>query len=243
MSVEEQAMKGNEIEVVQYRPIALEDLIKERRAVVYVEAADAVMEVLGFTEHGPRHARRVGKVARQILQELGYDDRPPELAAIAGYFHDAGNVVNRTDHAHSSALMALHVLADMGMDPKELGVVMSAIGHHDELDGGPVSSVSAAVILADKSDVHRSRVRVMDPARFDIHDRVNYASTRSLLGVDPEEKIITLEVDVDTSIASVMEFFEIFTQRLIMCRTATEFLGCQFRLVANHVELYGSAKR
>ncbi|MBI3951077.1 MAG: HD domain-containing protein [Acidobacteria bacterium] len=232
-----------EIEEIKYRQVTLEDLIADRKTVVYIEAADAVMETLGFTEHGLRHAKRVGKVARQILQELGYNDRLPEIAAIAGYFHDAGNVINRNDHAHSSALMALQVLTDLGMDPKEIAMVMSAIGHHDELDGGPISSVSAAVILADKSDVHRSRVRVMDPALFDIHDRVNYASTRSLLKVDHDKKIITLEVDVDTTMSSVMEFFEIFTQRLIMCRTATEFLGCQFRLVANNVELHGDRQQ
>lgn len=232
-----------DVEDVRYRLVTLEDVIADRRAVVYIEAADAVMEAVGYTEHGLRHAKRVGKVARQVLQDLGYEDRLPELAAIAGYFHDVGNVINRTDHAHSSALVALQVLTDLGMDPKELGIVMSAIGHHDELDGEPVSPVSAAVILADKSDVHRSRVRAIDPARFDIHDRVNYASTRSWLIVEPCERIITLEVDVDTSIASVMEFFEIFTQRLIMCRTATEFLNCQFRLVANNVELYGAIKR
>jgi len=241
MTLKEKSVE--EIEDLGYQPVTLDDVIAERRAVIYVEAADAVMEAIGYTEHGPRHAKRVGKVARQILQDLGYDDRLPELAAIAGYFHDVGNVINRTDHAHSSALMALQILTDLGMNPRELGMVMSAIGHHDELDGEPVSPVSAAVILADKSDVHRSRVRAIDPAKFDIHDRVNYASTRSWLIVDPKEKIITLEVDVDTSIASVMEFFEIFTQRLIMCRTATEFLGCQFRLVANSVELYGAVKR
>ncbi len=230
---------AKQIQEIEYRPVTLDDIITERRTVVYLEAADAVMDTLGYTEHGPRHAKRVAKVARQILHELGFNDRLPELAALAGYFHDAGNVINRTDHAHSSALMALQILTDLGMNPRELGSVMSAIGHHDELDGEPVNPVSAAVILADKSDVHRSRVRMMDPAQFDIHDRVNYAATRSWIKVEPRDKIITLEVDVDTSIASMMEFFEIFTDRLIMCRTATEFLGSQFRLVANNIELYG----
>jgi hypothetical protein len=121
-----------EMQEIEYQRVTLDDVITERRAVVYVEAADSVMETLGFTEHGPRHAKRVGKVARQILQEIGFNDRQPELAAIAGYFHDAGNVINRTDHAHSSALMALQILTDLGMNPRELGTVMSAIGHHDE---------------------------------------------------------------------------------------------------------------
>ncbi|MCS6804749.1 MAG: HD domain-containing protein [Acidobacteriota bacterium] len=238
--------EANEVAVLDelmFKPVTMEDVIADRRGVVYVEAADAVMEVIGYTEHGLRHAKRVGKVARQILRELGFNDRLPELAALAGFFHDVGNVINRTDHAHSSALMAMQILTDLGISPKELAIVLSAIGHHDELDGGPVSVVSAAVILADKTDLHRSRVRVMDPTQWDIHDRVNYAATRSALNVDSTQKVITLEIDVDTSIASVMEFFEIFTQRLIMCRTATEFLGCQFRLVANNVELYGSVKR
>lgn len=231
------------IETIEYKPVTFEQVLADRRAIAYVEAADAVLETLGYTEHGLRHAKRTGKVARQILQQLGYDDRLPEIAAIAGYFHDVGNLINRNDHAHSSALMALHILTDLGMDPRELALVMSAVGHHDEEDGGPISPVSAAVILADKSDVHRSRVRLTDPKQFDIHDRINYASRRSLLKVDPQAHVITLELDVDTSIGSVMEFFEIFTQRLVMCRTAAEFLGCQFRLVANSVELHGASRR
>lgn len=236
-------VKENEIEVIENRLVTLDDIVGDGRAVVYVEAADFVMEAMGYTEHGTRHAKRTAKVARNVLLELGYNERLPELAAIAGYFHDAGNVVNRNDHAHSSALMALQILADLGMPARDIGMVMSAIGHHDESDGAPVSPVSAAVILADKTDVHRTRVRLTDPKQFDIHDRINYAVTRSALAVDPQRKVITLELDVDTAIGSVMEFFEIFTERLIMCRLATEFLGCQFRLVANNVELYGSSKK
>jgi hypothetical protein len=234
--------KEPDIQAIQDRLVTLDDLVEDGRVVVYVEAADLVLETLGYTEHGVRHAKRTAKVARTVLQELGFDDRLPELAAIAGYFHDAGNLINRNEHAHSSALMALQILADMKMPARDLAAIMSAIGHHDESDGAPVSAVSAAVILADKTDVHRSRVRLTDPGRFDIHDRINYSVTRSALAVEPSKKVITLELDVDTSIGSVMEFFEIFTQRLIMCRVATEFLGCQFRLVANSVELYGASK-
>jgi hypothetical protein len=235
-------VEENIVEIVESRLVTLDELIKDGRAVTFVEAADLVMEAMGYTEHGLRHARRTAKVARNILHDLGFDDRLPELAAIAGYFHDAGNVINRSDHAHSSALMALHLLADLRMPSKDIAAIMSAIGHHDESDGAPVSAVSASVILADKADVHRTRVRLTDQAKFDIHDRVNYSVTRSGVLVDRGKKLITLELDVDTTMSSVMEFFEIFTERLIMCRLAAEYLGCQFRLVANSVDLYGASK-
>ncbi|MBI4470368.1 MAG: HD domain-containing protein [Acidobacteria bacterium] len=225
------------------REVSFDEVINDHRVQAYVEASDAVLEAIGFTEHGPRHAKVTGKVARHILSEFGFNHRMPELAAIAGYLHDAGNVINRHEHAHSGALMALQVLADMGMNPREIATVVSAIGHHDESDGYPVNAASAAVILADKTDVHRSRVRVTDPKLFDIHDQVNYSVTRSVLQVDGVRRIITLELDIDTTVASVMEFFEIFTDRMIMSRKAVEFLGGHFRLVANQVELHGGNHR
>lgn len=232
-------MVVNHLEKTAGQDLTFDAVVSDHRVKAYVEASDAVLEVIGYTEHGPRHAKVTSKVARYILDELGFNQRMPELAAIAGYLHDAGNVVNRHGHAHSGALIALQVLADMGMNPREIGTVVSAIGHHDEEDGYPVNPASAAVILADKTDVHRSRVRVTDPKSFDIHDQVNYSVTRSVLKVDAVGKIITLELDIDTSVASVMEFFEIFTDRMIMSRKAAEFLGTHFRLVANKVQLYG----
>ncbi|GBC82540.1 hypothetical protein HRbin10_01667 [bacterium HR10] len=225
------------------RIVTLEDLLQDETALAYVEAADAVLEAIGYTEHGIRHAKKTGKWAREILQKLGYEPPLPELAAIAGFFHDAGNVINRHVHAQSGALMAMQILTALKMPPRYIGVVMAAIGHHDESDGLPVSPVSAAVIIADKADVHRSRVRLTDPKQFDIHDRINYSVTRSTLAVDPDHRVITLELEVDTSIGSVMEFFEIFTERMILTRKAVEFLGCQFRLVANHVELHGASRQ
>jgi hypothetical protein len=223
--------------------VTLEDLANEETALAYVEAADAVLEAIGYTEHGTRHAKKTGKWAREILQQLGYDSPTPELAAIAGFLHDAGNVVNRNVHAQSGAMMAMQILTAMKMPPRQIGIIMAAIGHHDESDGMPVSPVSAAVIIADKADMHRSRVRLTDPKQFDIHDRINYSVTRSTLMVDSTQRVITLELEVDTSIGSVMEFFEIFTERMILSRKAAEFLGCQFRLVANHIELYGASGR
>lgn len=228
---------------VQERLVTLEDLMTDEVALAYVEAADAVLEAIGYTEHGVRHAKKTGKWAREILTRLGYEPPLPELAALAGFLHDAGNVVNRNVHAQSGALMAMHILTRLGLPPRHIGLVMAAIGHHDESDGMPVSPVSAAVIIADKADVHRSRVRLTDPAQFDIHDRINYAVTRSTLNVDPASRVIALELEVDTGIGSVMEFFEIFAERMILSRKAAEFLGCQFCLVANHVELYGARKR
>jgi len=225
------------------RIVTLEELMYDETALAYVEVADSVLEAIGYTEHGTRHAKKTAKWAREILRQLEYEEPLPELAAIAGFLHDAGNLVNRNVHAESGALMAMQILTKLGMNPRHIGIVMAAIGHHDESDGVPVSPVSAAVIIADKADVHRSRVRLTDPKQFDIHDRINYSVTRSTLSVDPDQKVITLELEVDTSIGSVMEFFEIFTERMILSRKAAGFLGCQFRLVANNVELYGGRRR
>jgi uncharacterized protein len=168
---------------------------------------------------------------------LNYPERTAELAAIAGYLHDTGNLLHRVGHPMSGAMLALIELRQMGMDPAELAIIMGAIGNHEEDAGDPVSEVSAAIILADKSDVHRSRVRNPNTLAFDIHDRVNYAAQRSFVRVDNDHKTISLNVDIDTSISQVMEYFEIFLSRMLISRRAANFLGCNFELVINKVKL------
>ena len=199
----------------------------------YIEKGNANLGVLGFTEHSLGHAGKAAATAGNILLQLGHPAREAELARIAGYMHDLGNCVNRTDHAHTGALMAMQILRDMGMDPGEIAVIAAAIGNHDEKTGTAVDAVSAALILADKTDVRRSRVRGRDQTRFDIHDRVNYAAMSSVLDVDREAKVITLHVELDDAICSVLDYFEIFLERMVMCRRAAEMLGCTFKLRAN----------
>lgn len=204
----------------------------------FVAQANRNLGVLGFTEHGTRHIGLVSSIARNVLRLLGYDERQQELAAVAGYLHDIGNVVSRHGHASTGATLAFPILSGLGMDPEDIAVVLGAIGSHGD-DGGrlgePVHPVSAALILADKSDVHRSRVRNTDPNTFDQHDRVNFAATSSFLRVDPEAKTITLELTIDTEIASVMEYFEIFLPRMLMSRHAATLLGCVFHISINDV--------
>jgi metal-dependent HD superfamily phosphatase/phosphodiesterase len=207
---------------------AFESLIKQ---------GDAHLEAIGFTEHGNRHAGLVSNISRNILTRLGYDQRRAELAAIAGYLHDIGNVVTRHDHGQTSALIVGNLLAQMGMDYSEIGIVMGAIGNHEEEYGEPVSEVSAAVILADKSDVHRSRVRNRDLATFDIHDRVNYAVVHSFLNADDVKRDITLNLTIDNEICPVMEYFEIFLVRMMMCRRAAAFLNAVFRIEINGTKI------
>ena len=204
----------------------------------FIQGASDHLDALGFTEHGLRHVTLVANIARNVLQRLGYDERKQELVAIAGFTHDIGNVVSRHGHATTGALLSRPILTRLGMPPDEIAIVLGAIGSHGD-DAGrlgePVHAVSAALILADKSDVHRSRVRHDDPARFDDHDRVNYAATSSYLRVDAEARTITLELTIDTSIASVMQYFEIFMPRMQMCRRAAHHLGCTFRITMNEV--------
>ena len=199
----------------------------------YMDKGNANLGVLGFTEHGTGHAMKVSVGAAEILRALGHGEREIELARIAGYMHDIGNCVNRTDHAHTGAIMAMQLLTAAGMDPAEIAVVMAAIGNHDEKTGTAVDAVSAALILADKCDVRRSRVRGRDSARFDIHDRVNYAARSSELRVDAAERRIVLDIELDDAMCSMLDYFEIFMERMLMCRRAAEMLGCQFRLTAN----------
>lgn len=203
-----------------------------------ISAANRNLGVLGFTEHGFRHVGLVANIARNIMSRLGYDDRHQELAAIAGYTHDIGNVVSRHGHASTGAIIAHQILSRIGMDPADVIVVMSAIGSHGD-DAGrlgePVHPVSAALILADKSDVHRTRVRNQDPMSFDEHDQMNYATTSSFLRVDPDAKTITLELEIDTEMASVMKYFELFMPRMQMCRRAANLLDQTFRITINDV--------
>ena len=199
----------------------------------YISAADNSLEALGFTEHSYAHVGRAAAVAGDMLAGLGYDDRTVELARIAGYMHDIGNLVNRVDHSQSGALMAFRILDNMGMPPEDIATIVTAIGNHDEGTGVPVSAVAAALIIADKSDVRRSRVRNFDPATFDIHDRVNYSVTDSELLTDAESKTVSLRLKIDTTISSIMDYFEIFLVRMNMCRRAAEKLGLKFKLTIN----------
>lgn len=203
----------------------------------FVEKADSHLAAMGYTEHGYRHVELVSNISRNVLARLGAPERTAELAAIAGYTHDIGNAVGRQGHESTGALLVTMVLRDLGMDPAEIAVIAGAVGNHEESTGTPVNEVAAALILADKSDVHRTRVRNDDVATFDIHDRVNYAATRSFLNVDPERRAVTLELTIETEICSVMEYFEIFLTRMLMCRRAADFLGCKFHLNINGASL------
>ncbi len=217
--------------------LTLDDVRSDHEVQVFVRKADENLGVLGYTEHGPRHCGIVAGIAKNVLLQLGYPARTAELAAIAGYLHDIGNGINRLDHGIGAALLSRHILERLGMGPDEYAEVMCAIGNHEEEYGQAVSPLAAAVILGDKSDVHRSRVRVIDPETDDIHDRVNMATTRSYLAVDAEAHTITLELDIDTEIIQVMQYFEIFLDRMVMCRRAAEFLGCRFGIVINGTRL------
>jgi metal-dependent HD superfamily phosphatase/phosphodiesterase len=213
--------------------VTFETVRNHPRVKVFVRKADEALAEIGYTEHGERHVGLVAHIAFNTLKRLGYPEREAELAAIAGYMHDIGNGVNRDHHAQTGATMAMQLLHDMGMSDVEIIRIMGAIGNHHENDGDPVSAVAAAVILADKSDVHRTRVRNPDMIKFDIHDRVNYAVEKSFLNVDEASKQITLELTIDTSISQVMEYFEIFMTRMLASRKAAKFLGTTFGLTVN----------
>lgn len=202
-----------------------------------IELADQYLDTVGYTDHGIKHVSRVADRAFKIIKDLGLPERQAELAMIAGYLHDIGNVVHRKNHAQSSALMAIPLLSRMGMPMREVAVVAGAIANHDEGTGEPVNIPGAALILADKSDVLRSRVRNPKMISFDIHDRVNYAAEASEMDVDRENRIITLKLKIDTSISQVIEYFEIFMSRMTMSRRGANFLNCDFRLVINEVQL------
>lgn len=210
-----------------------QEIIENAEIRAYIEKGNENLGALGFTEHARAHAMRAAGVAAGILEKLGYAEREIELARIAGYMHDIGNCVNRHDHAHSGAMMAMTILRGLEMPFEDVAVVMAAIGNHDEKTGTPVDAVSAALILADKGDVRRSRVRAQRESDFDIHDRVNYAAVKSGIRVSAEDKVIMMEVELDENWCSVLDYFEIFTERMVMCRRAAAKLGCRFSIMAN----------
>ena len=213
--------------------VTFQDIQNSPEIRTYITQADASLLALGFTEHAFAHVGRCAAVAADILTQLGYPARQVELARIAAFMHDIGNVVNRHDHAISGATMAFRILDKMGMPPEEVAAVITAIGHHDDSTAFPVNPVAAALILADKTDVRRSRVRNSDITSFDIHDRVNYAVERSDVLLDVPDKLITLALTINTQVCAVMDYFEIFLQRMVLCRKAAEHLGLQFHLEIN----------
>jgi len=217
--------------------LSLNRIIKDPEVKALITQADLQLEVLGYTEHGTRHARLVAKNSRQILIQLGYDERVAELSAIAGYLHDIGNVVNREAHERTSAILARSILLRLGMNYDDVAKIMTAIGNHHEEGGNPVSEVASALSLADKADVHRSRVRNPARVKFDIHDRVNYAVRSSTLSVDSVNRRIVFDLTIDVSIASVMEYFEIFLSRMLISRRAANFLNCRFEMIINNTRL------
>ena len=217
--------------------ITFEDIKNNEAIKVYIKAADASLLALGYTEHSFAHVMKVAQSAAYILETLGYSEREIELAKIAGYLHDIGNLVNRVDHSQSGALMAFRILDNLDMDASEVAEIVTAIGNHDEGTGVAVNPVSAALILADKTDVRRSRVRNADVTKFDIHDRVNYSVESSEIDISEDKTQIRLSLRIDTSISSVMDYFEIFLGRMVMCRNAAEKLGMRFKLVINGQQL------
>ena len=212
--------------------------IKNNEAInTYIRCADESLRALGYTEHSFAHVTNVAETAGYILETLGYSEREVELAKIAGYMHDLGNLVNRIDHSQSGAVMAFRILDNLNMPPEEIASIVTAIGNHDEGTGVPVNAISAALILADKSDVRRSRVRAASEIDIDIHDRVNYSVIKSRLKINEEHTLIKLKLSVDTRYGSVMDYFEIFLGRMIMCRKAAEKLGLEFKLIINEQQL------
>ena len=218
--------------MLTYEKVTQNEAIK-----TYIIRADESLAALGYTEHSFAHVLHVAKMAGYILETLGYDARTVELARIAGYLHDIGNLANRKDHSQSGAVMAYSILNDMGCDPGEIATIVTAIGNHDEGTGVPVNAVAAALILADKADVRRSRVRNQDISTFDIHDRVNYSVVKSALKINEDKTLVKLKLTVDTKFGSVMDYFEIFLGRMVLCRKAAEKLGLQFKLIINEQQL------
>lgn len=213
--------------------ITVEEVRNNPQVRTYIQKADEALAALGYTEHSFAHVGKVAKEAREILLTLGYSQREAELAEIAGWLHDIGNVINRVDHAQSGAVMAFRILDKLGAEAEEISTIISAIGNHDESTAYPVNPIAAALILADKTDVRRTRVRNRDFATFDIHDRVNYAVHQSRTEITADRRKIVLDLKIDTQISAVMDYFEIFMQRMLLCRKAAEKLGLTFSLVIN----------
>ena len=216
--------------------ITFETIKNDENIKTYIKEADASLAALGYTEHSFAHVGTVAYNAAYLLSEVGADERDVELARIAGYMHDIGNIVNRVDHSQSGALIAFRILDKMQMPAGEIAKIVTAIGNHDEGTGIPVSAIAAAIILADKADVRRSRVRNTDSLTFDIHDRVNYSVTDSSLTVSDDKRTVTLTLVIDTKISSIMDYFEIFLVRMKLCRSAAEKLGMSFKLRINEQE-------
>ena len=217
--------------------ITLEDVIKDEEVEAFVKASQKQLNALGYTEHSYRHIGIVSKRTEEILRKLGYDERTIELGKIAGYLHDIGNCVNRTDHAHSGAILAYNILKEIGMPADDRTEIVMAIGNHDEGTGTAVSDISAALILADKSDVHRDRVTNTNMSTFDIHDRVNYAVTDANLEIDAESRKVILNLTIDTQICPVLDYFQIFMDRTMMSKYAAKYLHIWFELVINGTKL------
>ena len=213
--------------------ITYEEMKKNEVIRTYIEKADESLLALGFTEHSFPHVMYVAEMAGIILETLGYDEHTVELAKIAGFLHDIGNLVNRSNHSQSGALMAWSILRDMNFEASDVATIVTAIGNHDEGNGVPVNAVAAAVQLADKADVRRTRVRNKDDIQFDIHDRVNYSAVQSQLKINQEKTLIKLKLHIDTRYGSIMDYFEIFMNSMILCRKAAEKLGLQFKLIIN----------
>ena len=213
--------------------ICFDDVKKNEDIRTYITAADASLSALGYTEHSFAHVTKVAESAAEILEALDYDARTVEIAKIAAYLHDIGNLVNREEHSQSGAVMAFRILDNLGMPPEEIATVVTAIGNHDEGTGVAVNAVAAALIIADKTDVRRTRVRNRDLSTFDIHDRVNYSVFDTSLEMDKEKREVRLSIKIDTEISSIMDYFEIFLGRMIMCRKSADMLGLAFKLTIN----------
>jgi len=217
--------------------VTLEVVQNDEELLAFIEMGDAYLGAIGFTEHGLRHANLTAHIASNILRRLGYDEHVAEVAGVAGFMHDVGNCVSRDAHWISSASIAHDTLARLGMPPADVATVMNAVGNHEEDAADPATPAAAAVVLADKADVHHTRVRNQDPATYDIHDRVNYASKRSFLRVDSQSRMLTLEIEIDTTEIRLMEYFEIFLERMQLCRRAATVLDAEFSLVINGTKL------
>lgn len=226
------ATNGQQAEESLYQQIRHDDEIR-----AFLELADEHLGIIGYTEHGERHGGRVGKWAALILEELEYDKRTCELARISGFLHDIGNFICRENHGQTGANLLYPLLQRYDIPPRDLGIILSAVGNHEEQYGKVFNPVCAAVVIADKCDVHRSRVRSYDPAKNDIHDHVNYAVTKSRLHVDNRKAEITLELVIDTEIAGMMDYFRIFMERMVMTQNAANFLGCEFSIVCNGMKV------
>jgi uncharacterized protein len=217
--------------------VTLEVVETDPELLAYLQMGDDYLGAIGYTEHGMRHSNLTAHISGNILRRLGYDERVAEVAAIAGFMHDIGNCVSRADHWISSAFIARDVLGRLGMDYAEIATVMNAVGNHEEDASDPATAAAAAVVIADKADVHSTRVREMDHANWDIHDRVNHAAKRSFLRVDSEARVLTLEVDIETTEIQIIDYFEIFLERMQLCRRAATVLDARFSLVMNGTRL------